>query len=83
MEAAEDLAEAAEVHPQDAYVCFIKSLQCEWGYVQRVVEGAAEAMDPLDKAIQDKFLPGSLRARDAELGEGASQGGGEERRAAH
>ncbi len=57
VEAVEDLAEAAEVYPQDAYVCFIKSLQCEWGYVQRVVEGAAEAMDPLDKAIQDKFLP--------------------------
>ncbi|CAM9457865.1 unnamed protein product, partial [Heterosigma akashiwo] len=57
VEAVEDLAEAAEVYSQDAYVCFIKSLQCEWGYVQRVVEGAAEAMDPLDKAIQDKFLP--------------------------
>ena len=27
------------------------------GYAQRVAEGAAEAMDPLDKAIQDKFLP--------------------------
>ena len=44
-------------YPQDAYVCFIKSLQCEWGYVQRVVEGAAEAMDPLDKVIQDTILP--------------------------
>ena len=30
VEAVEDLAEAAEVYPQDAYVCFIKSLQCEW-----------------------------------------------------
>ncbi|CAN0104916.1 unnamed protein product, partial [Heterosigma akashiwo] len=35
VEAVKNLAEAAEVYPQDVYVCFIKSLQCEWGYVQR------------------------------------------------
>ena len=29
VEAVEHLAEAAEVYPQDAYVCFIESLQCD------------------------------------------------------
>ncbi|CAM9595743.1 unnamed protein product [Heterosigma akashiwo] len=57
VEAVEDLSEAAVVYPQDAYVCFLKSLQCEWGYVQRVVEGAAAKLEPLDRVIQDKFLP--------------------------
>jgi len=40
--------------PQDAYVC--KSMQCEWGYVQRVVQGAAAKMEPLGRVIQDKFF---------------------------
>lgn len=35
VEAVEDLSEAAVVYPRDAYVCFLKSLQCEWGYTSR------------------------------------------------
>ena len=56
VEAVEDLSEAAVVYPQDAYVCFLKSLQCEWGYVQRVVEGAAAKLEPLDRVIPSSYL---------------------------
>ena len=35
VEAGEDLSEAAVVYPQDAYVCLLKSLQCEWATSSR------------------------------------------------
>ena len=57
IEAVEDLAEAAVRYPQDAYVAFIKSLQTEWGYVQRTVSNDGDEFKVLDQVIQNKFLP--------------------------
>jgi len=57
VESVEDLADAAVRYPQDAYTAFIKSLQCEWGYLQRAVESDAQEFEALDKVIQEISLP--------------------------
>ena len=56
-EVVEDLADAAVRYPQDTYIAFIKSLQCEWEYLQRAVENKGEEFSPLTEVIQKKFLP--------------------------
>ena len=54
------LAGAAAKYPQTAYNGLVRSLQCEWQYICRIVEGAARYLEPLEKAIREVFLPALL-----------------------
>ena len=63
------LAEVAKRFPQSAYSGFCRSLQMEWQYIQRVVPGIAPLFQPLEKAIQDQFLPALLGENDPITGE--------------
>ncbi|EJK63195.1 hypothetical protein THAOC_16166 [Thalassiosira oceanica] len=45
------------------------SLQCEWQYICRVVEGAEQRyLEPLEKTIREEFLPALLGVDKAEIG---------------
>jgi hypothetical protein len=52
-----ELANLAHTHPQSAFAGLQKSLQNEWGYVQRVVEGASNLFQPLEEKLATAFLP--------------------------
>ena len=47
----------AESQPQAAYHALVNGLQSKWTFLCRTVEGAAEALKPLDEAIHHKLLP--------------------------
>ena len=53
----ETLARVSSKHPHSAYAELQKSLQQEWAFVQRINPGIGEAFDPVDKALQETFLP--------------------------
>ncbi|EJK61421.1 hypothetical protein THAOC_18097 [Thalassiosira oceanica] len=62
-------ASAAVRYPQTAYTGLARSLQCEWQYICRVVEGAERYLEPLEKAIREEFLPALLGVDKAEIGD--------------
>ena len=47
----------ARRHPQSAYARLGMSLQLEWLYLQRNVHGVGNLMDPIEKALREKFFP--------------------------
>ena len=51
------LAMVARRYPQTAYAGLVKSLQCEWQFVQRVTRDAAQLFTPIEEAIKSHFLP--------------------------
>ncbi len=51
----------ADTYPQSAYAGLQKSLQMEWQFVQRVVEGIGESFTDVQKAITECFLPALFR----------------------
>ena len=62
--AVETLALVAVKYPQTAYAGFTFCLQNEWQYLQRVVADTGPLFfDPLEKAIQSKFIPALLGLR--------------------
>jgi hypothetical protein len=52
-----ELAGTAKLYPQSAYTGLQRSLQQEWQYVQRVVDGIADGFEEVEAAIRTKFLP--------------------------
>lgn len=62
----QELAQVASSHPQSAYAGLQKSLQHEWAYVQRVVEGTSEHFIPLEEALTTTFLPSLFGERSIE-----------------
>lgn len=48
---------AAKKSPQAAHAAFTKSLQCEWAFVQRAIQGCEEEYLPLRDAIRSQFMP--------------------------
>ena len=44
-------------HPQSAYARLQKSLYQEWAFLQRVTPGISDAFDPIEKVLQETFLP--------------------------
>jgi hypothetical protein len=52
-----DLAFTALSHPQTAFAGLQKSLQHEWQFVQRVIDGIGDSFSPLEEAISNIFLP--------------------------
>jgi len=63
----ERLAAAAVRYPQTAYTGLNRSLQCEWQYISRVVEGAEQYLEPLEEAIREEFLPALLGVDKTEI----------------
>ena len=56
IESVEQLAKAAEMQPQAAYIALTKSLQNEWKYLMRVTHGCEEAFQPLKASILHHFI---------------------------
>ena len=56
----ERLAKIAVTEPQAAFSAFIERLQSRWVFVVRTVPDLAKAMQPLEDAIRQKFLPALL-----------------------
>ena len=50
------LASAAEQFPHSAHTVLTKSLQHEWGYIQRIIVGAETYFHPLKEVLMDIFL---------------------------
>ena len=50
------LAHVATTQPQAAYVAVSKSLQNEWGYLQRVFPDCQELFSPLRKTLMEDFI---------------------------
>ena len=51
---------AVKATMQAAFAPLTKSLQCEWGFVQRVVPDCADAFKPLSVKIKKEFFPALL-----------------------
>ena len=56
----ERLAKIAVTEPRAAFSAFIQRLQSRWVFVVRTVPSLANAMQPLEDAIRQKFLPALL-----------------------
>ena len=54
------LSEAAISQPQAAFAAVTKSLQCEWGFIQRVISSSSDFFVPIQKSIEEEFLPSLL-----------------------
>ena len=65
----ETLAEVAKKYPQSAYSGFTHSLQMEWQYIQQVIPRIANLFEPLEKSLQEKFLPALLGESEPTSGE--------------
>ena len=46
--------------PQAALVGLTRSLQCEWNFVQRVVNDTLQLFAPLEKMLEENFFPSLL-----------------------
>ena len=57
-----ELSKVAEKEPQAALVGLTRSLQCEWNFVQRVVKDTSQLFAPLEKMLEENFLPSLLFA---------------------
>ena len=55
-----ELSKVAEKEPQAALVGLTRSLQCEWSFVQRVVKDTSQLFAPLEKMLEENFLPSLL-----------------------
>ena len=53
----ETLAGVSHKHPQSAYAGLQKSLHQEWAFVHRDTPGIGDAFGPVEKALQENFLP--------------------------
>jgi hypothetical protein len=60
VESVEILAKFAVTQPHAAFSALVHRLQSRWLFVTRTVKDLAEAMQPLEDAIRQKFLPALL-----------------------
>ena len=51
------LSKIAEKQPQAAFAALVKSLQCEWQFLQRDIPNCANNFAPLDDVLTSTFLP--------------------------
>lgn len=51
------LSKAAESQPQAAFAALVKSIQCEWRFLQRVIPNCSILFSPLSDIIKEKFFP--------------------------
>ena len=55
------LAMIAKAHPQAVYTALVKSVQCEWQFLQRTVEGCGHWFEPIEEALSARLLPALLQ----------------------
>jgi hypothetical protein len=63
MEEIRHIAAIASTYPQSAYAGMQKSLQAEWTFVQRVVEGIGPICACIRDSMQTTFLSSLLREK--------------------
>ena len=63
VEAVENLSPFASLAPQSAYAGMQRELQHEWTFIQRAVPCESAAFEPLESAIQSRFLPSLIRSK--------------------
>ena len=51
------VVQSGRKEPQAALVGLTRSLQCEWNFVQRVVKDTSQLFAPLEKMLEENFLP--------------------------
>ena len=56
----DEMSKVAEKEPQAVLVGLTRSLQCEWNFVQRVVKDTSQLFAPLEKMLEENFLPSLL-----------------------
>lgn len=61
------LAEIAKTHPQSAHAGFTFCLQHRWQYMSRVMSGIAPLFEPLERVIQEEYIPALLGSSPEEL----------------
>ena len=66
-----NLAGSARKHSQSAYAGMQNSLQQEWAFVQQATLGIGDAFVPVEKALQETFVPDLFEG----LGKGAPERG--------
>uniref|UniRef100_A0A8D8W759 Reverse transcriptase domain-containing protein n=3 Tax=Cacopsylla melanoneura TaxID=428564 RepID=A0A8D8W759_9HEMI len=54
------LAQVSQREPQAAYAAFVKSLQFQWTYFQRVINGVEDSFQSLNATIRSVFLPSMI-----------------------
>ena len=54
------LSDAAKQQPQAVYAALVKSIQCEWAFLQRVVANSSELFLALKDTIREVFWPSSF-----------------------
>ena len=54
-------------HPQTAHTCLQKSLQQEWGFVRRSTQGLRDDFGPVEKALQEEFIPALFLGEDTTI----------------
>lgn len=69
LEYTEKFAVAAQKSPQAVHTVFTKSLQFEWAFTQRVVEGFTDEYRPLWEAILHRLMP-AITGREVREAEG-------------
>ena len=57
------LSKIAEKQPRAAFAAPVKSLQCEWQFLQRVIPNCANYFTPLDDVLTSTFLPAVFVAK--------------------
>ena len=60
IDSVERLAKIAVTEPQTAFSAFIERLQSRWVFMVRTIPDLAKAMQPLEDAIRQKFIPALL-----------------------
>ena len=63
------LAMIAKAHPQAVYTALVKSVQCEWQFLQRTVEGCGHWFKPIEEALSARLLPALLQVPTVSLEE--------------
>ena len=61
------LARIAETHPQSAHAGFTFCLQHKWMYMCRVVSDIAQLLEPLERVIQEVWIPALFGSQPEEL----------------
>ena len=53
----EKLALVAKTQPQLAYSAFMRSIQCQWTYLQRVTPDSGSFFESIDRVVTEQLLP--------------------------
>ena len=67
LECIDALSKTAEIEPQAALVGLTSSLHYEWNFVHIVVKDTSELVTPLEKMLEEIFLPYLLGVTDGVL----------------